>query len=499
MHWSHHRPAITMFYTGETLTHGELNGRGAQFARAMQAGGVPEGGRVAMFLGNQIEYPVILRGARFGGFDRLPLNTHASCDELLDILHRYLSDVLVVSDRFADAASRLTPHLPAGTRLIMTGKAIDGWESFDAVLAPHSTEPIEQQAGRRPGELLLLSGGSTGSPKLVIRPHADKFGDSPAGIMVGLPLRGDSVALVASPLYHIMSLAWLLTVLNTGGHVLLLDHWDSEDVLRAIEAHHVTLLPLVPTMMVRLLGLPEHVRLKYDVSSIEAVLHSAAPCPSQVKERFMEWIPCIWEGYGMTEGFGACVISPEEARQRPGSVGRPVGGYRVTIRDKAGDEVPAGTEGIVWFIRTDGARMQYLGQPDETSASYNEHGEGTAWDLGYVDEAGYLYLVSRLKNMIISGGVNIFPGRIEDVLQAHDAVSDVCVVGVPDDDLGEVPVAVVQLCRPELASTELADELSALCREMLGGFMRPRRIVFDVIPRQATGKVNTDDVLVLVR
>lgn len=199
----------------------------------------------------------------------------------------------------------------------------------------------------------------------------------------------------------------------------------------------------------------------------------------------------------MTEGFGMCIIGPDEWLAHPGSVGKAIAGCRVVIRDHDGNEVPTGTVGRIWFARTDGARMSYLGQSEETTACYNEHGEGTAFDCGYIDEEGYLFIVGRDKNMIISGGVNIYPGEIETTLLQHAAVADVCVVGQPDDDLGEAPVAVVQAYGH--ACEDLAAELAAHCRQSIGRLRMPRQIVFTTqLPREATGKISLGRVRALV-
>jgi acyl-CoA synthetase (AMP-forming)/AMP-acid ligase II len=241
--------------------------------------------------------------------------------------------------------------------------------------------------------------------------------------------------------------------------------------------------------------LPDEVRFKYDTSSLKVVAHGAAPCSRQLKEEFMKWLPLLWEGYGMSEGFGMCVIGPDEWLAHPGSVGKPLGKFYVTIRDDDGNEAPVGTIGTVWFGNEGrSSRMSYIGNPTETNATYNEYGEGSAFDLGYVDEDGYLYIVGRRKNMLIVGGVNIYPKNIEDALLSHNAVADAYVFGEQDRDFGEVPVAIVQLHN----SLEI-DDLARHCRQIVGKLATPRRfIIVDELPREETGKLNQNKIRELI-
>jgi acyl-CoA synthetase (AMP-forming)/AMP-acid ligase II len=267
-----------------------------------------------------------------------------------------------------------------------------------------------------------------------------------------------------------------------------MDHFDAEGVLRAIEDHHVTHAQFVPTHFVRMLKLDQSVRARYDLSSLETVIHAAAPCPVEVKRQMMEWFgPIIHEYYAGSEGIGFVAIGPEEWLTHPGSVGRPVAGS-IHIVSEEGVELPTGEAGIVWF--NNNAVFEYHNDPDKTSSVFNERGWSTLGDIGYLDEDGFLFLTDRASHMIISGGVNIYPQEVENVLVLHPAVADAAVIGVPDNEFGERVIAVVQPHGEIRASDELASELMEYCRERLAGFKCPRLVVFDDdLPRLPTGKL----------
>lgn len=482
-------PAVTIWPTGQSITHGQLDELTNQFAHLLLDGGTPKGG-VAFLLANQIEYPIAVCGARRAGFDHLPLNTHSPANELLEVLRQFEPQVVVVDHRFLNKAAVLRQHL-ASTRFIVTGAPAAGWESYDSLMSSQPITPVENS---RVGRLLLLSGGSTGVPKIVVRPNADRA-DTPrnGGALAFLPINDRSTLLLPAPLYHTMPMGWMIGGLEAGLHVVIMQRWITEQALEAIQRFRVTFAALVPTMLGRLLELPRHVRDNYDLSSLQAIVHGAAPCPTHVKYGVLEWLPEtveVYEAYGSSEGFGMCRIGRHEWLRRPGSVGQSLPGSRVVIRDLDGTELPAGEIGVVWFERADGARMSYLGRPDATAEVYNEYGEGSCGDMGRLDEDGYLYLTGRVKNMLIVGGANVFPDQIADALSTHPAISDVAVTGVPDDDLGEIPVALVQL-QPGSMMADLANELSAWYKERACSTGCPRRfVVVDSLPRLATGKLD---------
>jgi long-chain acyl-CoA synthetase len=296
------------------------------------------------------------------------------------------------------------------------------------------------------------------------------------------------VYLSPAPLYHAAPLAWTMSCHRSGATVVVMERFDAEQALRLIEAQRVTHSQWVPTMFVRMLKLPALARSAYDLSSLRWAVHAAAPCPVPVKQAMISWWgPILFEFYSMTEGFGAASIFSEEWLRKPGSVGRPLMGVpHVTGLD--GAELPPGKAGTIWF--EGGTASEYHGDPDRTAAVANERGWRTVGDVGYLDDDGYLYLTDRASNLIISGGVNIYPQEIENLLITHPKVADVAVVGAPHEEMGEEVVAVVQPADGVEPGEALAAELSAFARANLSHVKAPRRIDFMAeLPRHPTGKL----------
>jgi acyl-CoA synthetase (AMP-forming)/AMP-acid ligase II len=273
-----------------------------------------------------------------------------------------------------------------------------------------------------------------------------------------------------------------------GGTVVTLTKFDPIEFLRAIERYEVTLAQVVPTHMVQLMKLPESERTQFDLSSLKVLVHAAAPCPPEIKRAMLEWLgPVVYEYYSGSEGVGFCAIGPEDWLAHPGSVGRSLLGPVHIVDDKS-NEVSTGTEGEVWFESPH--RFEYHGDPEKTASSYDHRGWSTLGEIGWVDPEGYLFLTDRASNMIISGGVNIYPREVEDVLIAHPAVSDVAVIGIPDADMGEAVRAVVQVSEPPVDPAGLEADLIAFCRDRIAHFKCPRSVVFiDQLPRLQTGKI----------
>jgi len=267
-----------------------------------------------------------------------------------------------------------------------------------------------------------------------------------------------------------------------------MEHFDAERSLQLIERHRITHSQWVPTMFVRMLKLPDELRLRHDLSSMRVAVHAAAPCPIDIKQRMLEWWgPIIFEYYAGTENNGFCTITPQEWLLHKGSVGRASQGV-LHICDEDGNELGRGETGLVYF--SDGPQFEYHNDPVRTAQSRNSKGWTTLGDIGRLDADGYLYLVDRRAFMIISGGVNIYPQEAESVLLGHPKVVDVAVVGVPSEDLGEEVKAVVQLLDPADAGPELKAELMAYCRQHIAAFKCPRSIDFDAeLPRHPTGKL----------
>jgi long-chain acyl-CoA synthetase len=296
------------------------------------------------------------------------------------------------------------------------------------------------------------------------------------------------VYLSPAPLYHAAPLRFTRSVHRTGGTVIVMEHFEPSEFLRLVEVHQVTHSQMVPTMFIRLLKLPDVVREAADVSSLRFAIHASAPCPIPVKTRMIEWWgPIVWEYYAGTEGNGIVLCNSEQWLAHPGTVGAPIN-VDVHILDDDGREVPVGTNGIVYF--GGGSDFAYHRDPEKTRQAHSPQGWGTLGDIGHLDEDGFLYLTDRKAHMIISGGVNIYPQEVENLLALHPKVADVAVVGVPDEDMGELVKAVVQPLAWSDAGPDLASELIAYCRVHLAGYKCPRSVDFDpALPRQATGKL----------
>jgi acyl-CoA synthetase (AMP-forming)/AMP-acid ligase II len=363
-----------------------------------------------------------------------------------------------------------------------------GFENLDEALAAASGVPLRPEVE---GAIMFYSSGTTGRPKGIVRPWAAVPYGTPQGIEQYMAhdygFDADSVYLSPAPLYHAAPLAWSMGVQRLGGTVVLMERFEPIELLQNIERFRVTHIQVVPTMFVRLLKLDEDQRNRFDLSSLRSVIHAAAPCPVEVKGRMLDWLgPIIHEYYSSTEGAGFTAIGPEEWRSHPGSVGKALMGT-IHILGDTGDELPAGAIGTIYFEGT--GSFEYHNDADKTAEAQDRHGWSTVGDLGSLDDEGYLYLSDRRTNLIISGGVNIYPKEIEDVLVMHPEVIDVAVIGVGDPEMGQQVKAIVQPARPidELA---LESELIAFCRERLAAFKCPRSVDFVAeLPRLATGKL----------
>jgi long-chain acyl-CoA synthetase len=300
---------------------------------------------------------------------------------------------------------------------------------------------------------------------------------------------GRDVSLVTGPLYHAAPLAFSLGLpLAYGVTVVLMDDWEAEETLKLIERHRVTHTHMVPTMFHRLLSLPEMTRRRYDVSSLRLVWHGAAPCPVPVKQGLLDWLgPVVWEYYGATEGL-TTIVTPHEWLARPGTVGRPEDD-QIIVLDDNGDPMPPGVPGTIYIKAPDEGRFVYHGDDEKTSKAYRgDH--YTLGDIGFLDEDGWLFLTDRSADLIISGGVNIYPAEVEAVLLGHPAVADVAVIGVPDEEWGEQVKAVVELHHTYSPREELVDELVAFARTHLAAYKSPRSVDFvDRLPRADNGKL----------
>jgi long-chain acyl-CoA synthetase len=496
MHPSHHaktspdKPAFIMAGSGETVTYGQLEARSNQGAHLFRSLGIGRGDAIAIFMENSARYHEVLWAAQRSGIRFTAVSSKLTAGEVEYIVKDCEAKALITSAGVADVAKEVAPLIP-GVALFMTDGAAAPYQSFEDARAKFPTTPVADEGA---GGAMLYSSGTTGRPKGVKRAIAgDTAIDAPNGLTVlGQALykwNQDSIYLSPAPLYHAAPLGWTMAVHALGGTVVVMERFEAEDALRLIEKHKVTTAQWVPTHFVRMLKLPEETREKYDVSSLTQVFHAAAPCPIPVKQQMIEWWgPIISEYYAGTEGNGFTAINSEEWLAHKGSVGRALTA-QVKICDEAGNALPPRQEGTIYFA-SDAPPFEYHNDPQKTAESRNKHGWTTLGDVGWLDEEGYLYLTDRKSFMIISGGVNIYPQEIENLLITHPKVADVAVVGAPHEEMGEQVVAVIQPADWSEAGDELAAELSSFARANLSHVKAPRRIDFMAeLPRHATGKL----------
>jgi len=476
--------------TGKTLTYRELDDASNRGARLLRSLGLKAGDHMALLFENSLRFFEICWAAQRSGIYYTAISTYLVADEIAYVVGDCGAKVFVVSDALAPLAGKLAPLLPAATARYMSGAAAPGWASWDAALAAQPATPITDQIV---GYDMLYSSGTTGRPKGVKPP----FKNEPIGTLSPLlqllvqkmcGVDEHSVYLSPAPLYHAAPLRFNMMVAALGGTAVIMERFDPEEYLRLVEKHRCTQTQLVPTMFVRMLKLPDAVRTKYDVSSLKAAVHAAAPCPVDVKQKMIAWWgPVFIEYYAGTEGNGVTIASTAEWLAHRGTVGRSLVG-QIHIVGEDGEECPIGKIGQVYF--SGGPEFAYHNDPAKTQGAYNDKGWSSLGDVGYLDAEGYLYLTDRKAYMIISGGVNIYPQEAENVLVNHPAVADVAVFGVPNDEMGEEVKAVVQPAPAFTPGQTLAEELIAFCKASLSPIKCPRSIDFLAeLPRTPTGKL----------
>jgi acyl-CoA synthetase (AMP-forming)/AMP-acid ligase II len=454
-----------------TISYGELYARSRQVAALLHEAGLRRGDGVALVLPNRPEFLEITWGCQLSGLYYSAINTHFTPDEVA-----YVIDDSGAKAVFVDAGDDV---------LVRTGADMRSYE--DAISGAGDAPPICD------GSEMLYSSGTTGRPKAVRRPLPEDGNGSWAQKVLeyifihryGMTESG--VYLSPAPLYHAAGVNYTMAAQRVGAAAMTMPKFDAETVLRLIETHRVTHAQFAPTMFVRMLKLPSEVRESYDVSSLECVIHAAAPCPVDVKHRMMEWFgPIIHEYYGGTEGFAGTTIDPQEWLAHPGSVGRPFTAVHVVGDD--GAELAVGESGELYF--EGGPAFEYFKDPEKTASVSNDKGWRSLGDVGYVDADGYLYLTDRSTFMIVSGGVNIYPQEAENILVMHPKLVDAAVFGVPNEEYGEEVKAVVQPADGVVAGPELEAELIAYCRARLAAYKCPRTVEFDAeLPRDPNGKL----------
>lgn len=483
-----------------TSSWSELDDRVTRLVHALEGRGLRVGDSVVAMVGNQRELIEVTLACAHGGWLMVPLNWHWVAPEVAYVLDDADAAAVVVDHRWVDVVARAlvdaeVPRLRC--RLLVGGGApVSGFERYDdAVAAASAADLVDPQRG---GPMFYTS-GTTGRPKGV-RSALSAIGGPPEVLLliahtmapiIGVTPGSRGVQLVCGPLYHSAQWAFGVFALLCGSTIVLQHRFDAAGALEAIDEHGVTHVHLVPTQMIRMLDLPADVRAGFDGSSLVQIIHGAAPCSPSVKRRMIEWVgPKVTEYYGGTEGGFLSLITADEWLQRPGSVGRPLTVVEVLVLGPDGEVLEPGDTGDVWFRSLLGSDFEYHNAPDKTAGAHRAGGLGTLGDVGYLDDDGYLFLSDRKIDMVVSGGVNIYPAEIEGALTDHRAVADAAVFGIPDDEMGEAVHAVVVLRHGHVWSGALQDEITAFCRERLAGYKVPRSYeVVEALPRSEAGKL----------
>ncbi|MBU8818973.1 fatty-acid--CoA ligase FadD4 [Mycolicibacterium goodii] len=495
-HVGANKPAIILHPSGTVVTFDELEARANRLAHHFREQGLCEGDVVAILMENNQHIHAVMWAARRSGLYYVPISTHLTPAEAAYIIDNSGAKAIVGSAKLRDTLAGLGDALPnglPGTLLIADGD-LDGWLRYPEAVADQPDTPIDDELD---GDLLQYSSGTTGRPKGIKRELPHVHPSETPGMMaalVGFWMHPDAVYLSPAPLYHTAPSVWSMQVQAAGITTVVMEKFDAEGCLDAIQKHRVTHGQFVPVMFTRMLKLPESVRNSYDLSSLERVMHAAAPCPVEIKKQMIDWWgPIVDEYYASSEAIGATLIFAEDWLTHPGSVGKPLSGV-VHVLDENGNELPPGQPGEIYF--EGGQDFEYLNDAEKTASSRDKRGWKTVGDIGYIDEDGYLYLTDRRHHMIISGGVNIYPQEAENMLVVHPKVMDAAVFGIPDEEMGQSVKAVVQLVDQADATPEFAEELIAWLRDRLAHYKCPRSISFEPqLPRTDTGKLYKQELI----
>jgi long-chain acyl-CoA synthetase len=476
---------------GTEVTAGALAASANQIVHALRALSLQPGDCVGMMLPNGREVFEVFMAVAQAGWYVTPINWHLTAPEVEYILKDSGAKAFFASERFQEVAAAAARGAGLPDEACISVGSIRGFRGLSDFKSGFPTTPPE---GRSAGGPMNYTSGTTGSPKGVRRTLARADADQVAnqqtqflalfGILPGEP----GVHLVGSPTYHTAVLNFATNHLHLGHTLVLMDKWTPEGMLQLIHARRVTNSHMVPTQMTRLLKLPTEVKERYDVSSLRHMIHSAAPCPVDVKQAMLAWWgPCIYEYYAASEG-GGTLATPQDWLKKPGTVGKPWPISQIRVLDEQRRAVPARTVGTIW-MRMGQHAFEYHGSKEKTEQAWSE-GFFTVGDMGYLDEDGFLFMSDRKQDLIISGGVNIYPAEIEAVLVLHPKVRDVAVFGIPNDDWGEEVMAVVEPAAGVAQDATLEQELLDFAAQRLAKFKLPRTVkLVDSLPRDPNGKL----------
>ncbi len=482
------KPAYIIAETGQTFTFRDLEHGSNRIAHLFRKLGLQRGDHVAILLENHPLFLQICVAAQRTGLYYTAISYRLQEEEVEYIVNDCGARVFITSRGREAVVEKLVGRMPGVEKAYVLDGEIAGFESFETAIGDMPVHPVSDESI---GISMLYSSGTTGRPKGVLKPLPEgTFGDDngPGLFQMLYGATEDSIYLSPAPLYHAAPLAFTLGFMLGGMTCVIMQHFEEEAALRAIERYRITHSQWVPTMFIRMLKLPEEVRLKYDVSSLECAIHAAAPCPIPIKEQMIEWWgPVIHEYYAGSEGNGFVAIDSPTWLAHKGSVGQALTA-KLHICDDEGRELPPGESGTIYF--EGGGEFEYYNDEEKTAESRHPEGWSTLGDVGYMDEDGFLYLTDRKSFMIISGGVNIYPQETENLLVTHPKVMDVAVFGVPHEEFGEEVKAVVQPKNWEDAGPDLEAELIEFCREHISHIKCPRSIDFEKeLPRHPTGKL----------
>jgi long-chain acyl-CoA synthetase len=482
----------TIVFQEHTITPAVFHDRIRRSARVLQSAGIGEGTVVALMMRNSPQLLELMLAARWLGALWCPINWHYKTEEVQYILGNSGARVLVIDAQLLAGLPGL--QLDTVTTFIHNSAADRDAAGPALATAPdweHSRDaaaPLDEPA-RAPRGAMLYTSGTTGRPKGIVRAAAspEKAASGLAVLRQVLGFKPGMRALVSAPMYHSAPNTYCVGASLENAELFIEPRFDAEHTLRMIERHRLTHAYLVPTMYVRMLALPADVRKRYDLSSMQFVASTGSPCAPEVKRAMIDWWgPVINEAYGSSELGYSTLLSSADALRKPGSAGRPLSGARFAILDEQGAALPPGQAGLIYLHQDAYADFSYIGNP-EARQRMEKDGLKTLGDVGYLDEDGFLFIVDRASDMVISGGVNIYPAEIEAVLQTMPGVADCAVFGIPDPEFGEALGAAVQLQADTPVS---AEQVGAFLQQRLAGYKVPKVVEFVAqMPREDTGKI----------